>query len=639
MIQVKTAMNIVNVVPIARGIGKETLSYFTSSDVTLGSVVHVPVRNRSIAGLVVAVEPASELKAELRSSSFSMRKIGKLSMQPIFLPAFIEAAKDAAEYFAGSTGSVLAAITSRTILEESEKIISKEPITTEHVLSGIAPEPYALQADEEERIAHYKSLIREQFAKKRSVFFCLPTIQDTKKVFEQIPKGIEEYTFVLNSALSKKDLIATWNKILEQEHPVLIIATGSFMGIPRQDLGMIIIERESSGSYKLQTRPYLDIRTFAEFFARRIQAKLIFGDILLRTETLWRTKNGDMAELSPLKFRSTSTAKEHVIDMKKYKLLDTPEFRIISDELEALIRKNKENNEHMFVFAARRGLAPMTVCGDCATTVICNRCSAPTILHHGPEGNYFQCHRCGERRSAEERCRVCGSWRLTTLGIGIELIEDILKNMFPDVKIFRMDKDSVTTHKQALAMTTQFYNAPGSILLGTEMALLYLEKPIDNAGVTSIDSLFSIPDFRINERIMNILLKIRSLTQRTYIVQTRSRDQRVFDYATKGNLMDFYREETEERKKLNYPPFSTLIKLTIRGPKPRIDEEMKIIEKSLHEFEPLIFPAFIETVNNKSILHALIKLPRADWISKSLLEKLLALPPYVAVNVDPESLL
>jgi primosomal protein N' (replication factor Y) len=383
----------------------------------------------------------------------------------------------------------------------------------------------------------------------------------------------------------------------------------------------------------------LDIRTFAEFFARRIQAKLIFGDLLLRTETLWRTKNGEMAELSPLKFRSMSTARETVIDMKKYKLLDTPEFRIVSDELEALIKKNKESNENMFIFAARRGLAPLTVCGDCATTVLCHRCNAPITLHQGSEGNYFLCHRCGERRSAEERCRVCGSWKLTTLGIGIELIQDVLTNMFPEVKVFRMDKDSVTTHKQALSVASQFYNAPGSILLGTEMALLYLEKPIDNSAVAAIDSLFSIPDFRINERIMNILLKIRSLTQKTFLVQTRSRDQKIFDYATKGNLMDFYRDEIDERKKLSYPPFSTLIKLTVKGPKTRVTEEMDRLSIVLREYDPLVFPAFVDKINNKTVMHALIKINHAEWISKPLVEKLQTLPPQIAVNVDPESLL
>jgi primosomal protein N' len=138
---------------------------------------------------------------------------------------------------------------------------------------------------------------------------------------------------------------------------------------------------------------------------------------------------------------------------------------------------------------------------------------------------------------------------------------------------------------------------------------------------------------------MNILLKIRSITQKSFVVQTRSRDQRLFDYATKGNLMDFYREEIEERKKLKYPPFSTLIKVTVKGPKNRIEQEMTMISEHLKEFEPLVFPAFIDTINNKTIMHALIKLDHGTWVSKDLLAKLLTLPPYVAVNVDPESLL
>ncbi len=632
-------MNIVNVIPISRGINAETLSYFTASDIAVGAVVKVPIRSRNVPALVVSVTPADDLKSEIKRSPFAIRKIGKLKVLPIFLPAFIAAAEDAGQYFVASTGSVLAAITSKTVLEQAEKITNKDISKISYPTAEIAHEPYTLQADEEERIAHYKSLIREQFARKRSVFFCLPTIQDIKKVSGELPKGIEEYTHILNSSLGKKEIVDTWNKILDEEHPVLIIATGTFLGIPRHDIGMIIIERESATSYKLQTRPYVDVRKFAEFFARRIQAKLIFGDLMLRTETLWRTKNGNMAELSPLKFRSISTAQELIVDMKKYKTKDAPEFRIVSDELEAAIKDVKEKNENMFIFAARRGLSPLTVCGDCATTVVCGKCSAPTTLHRSASGNFFLCHRCGERRSAEERCKVCDSWRLTTLGIGIELVVGVIEQMFPSLKIFRLDKDTVTNHKQALSVANQFYNSPGSILIGTEMALLYLEKAVDASAVASIDSFFSIPDFRINERVMNILLKMRSMTQKTFLIQTRSKELNIFAYASKGNLMDFYREEIDERKKLNYPPFSTLIKITVKGSKQEVLEEMKKIEEALREYEPLVFPAFVETVAGKNVMHTLVKIDPAAWVLEPLAEILRSFPPNVFINVDPESLL
>ncbi|MDQ3014755.1 MAG: hypothetical protein M3Q73_02740 [bacterium] len=635
-------MFIVTVIPIARGIGKETLSYFSAAAVPLGSVVEIPVRNRVISALAVSCESADKKKSELKSSSFALKKLDAGKAVQIFQPSFIEAAQEAADYFAGSTGSVLAAVTSKTILENATDITPIEK-TSVKTASADAPavkhEPYALQADEEERMAYYKSLIREQFAKKKSVFFCLPTIQDTKRLHETLPKGIEQYTFVINSALSKKEVVNRWNKASTEVHPVLIIATGAFLGIPRTDLGTIVIERETSSGYKTQTRPYVDMRTFAEIYTEKLGARLVYGDLLLRVDTLWRAKNGEVAELGSLKFRSISTAQDVLVDMKKYKNLDNPDFRIFSEELVDLVKYNKEKNEHLYIYASRRGLAPLTVCGDCSTTVLCHRCSAPTVLHQNADENFFLCHRCGERRSAEERCRVCDSWRLTTLGIGIELIEDALFNMFPDIKIFRMDKDVITTHKQALSTAEKFYDAPGSVLIGTEMALAYLEKPIENSAVASIDSLFSIPDFRINEKIMNILLRMRSVSQKIFLIQTRARDQRLFDYATKGNLMDFYREEIESRKKLSYPPFSTLIKISVRGVKERVAEEIEYVRTQLAEYNPLVFPAFIETVNKKTIMHALLKIEAKTWVKKSLLEKLRALPPHISVNVDPESLL
>ena len=138
---------------------------------------------------------------------------------------------------------------------------------------------------------------------------------------------------------------------------------------------------------------------------------------------------------------------------------------------------------------------------------------------------------------------------------------------------------------------------------------------------------------------MSILIKIRSITQKSFVVQTRSRAEHVFDYATKGNLTDFFREEIEDRKKLSYPPFTTLIKLSVKGTKIQADENIKLAENALKKYNPTVFPAFVEVVDGKNIMHALIKIEREEWVSKPLLEILLGLPQQIAINVDPESLL
>jgi primosomal protein N' (replication factor Y) (superfamily II helicase) len=326
-------------------------------------------------------------------------------------------------------------------------------------------------------------------------------------------------------------------------------------------------------------------------------------------------------------------------EVEKGKEGKEPKFKLFSNDLLNLVQENQLNDENLFIFVARRGLFPSTVCADCGNLVKCNSCGAPTVLHKASHENFFLCHRCGEHRSAMEKCDICQSWRLSTFGIGIEGVEEELKLKFPNVKIFKIDSDSASTHKKALDIMAKFYASPGSILLGTEMALLYLKDPVANSAVVSIDSFFSVPDFRVNEKVMNILLKIRACTSRNFLVQTRDIDQKIIKYATAGNLADFYRDEIKEREVLSYPPFSIPIKITLQGDKRTVLAGMEQLQKDMAPYEVDIFPAFIPIQKGKFSMHGLTKIKRNEWVDQTLLNKLNSLSPQFTVNVDPESLL
>lgn len=630
-------MKLLEVIPITKGISKETLTYFTSKDVSAGSIVRIPVRKKMISGIVLSLQEVSDAKSSIKDSPYSIKKIEKINSFELIRPEFVETAKETANYLASSTGGVLNSIIPKSILLNADKLkteIKKLPAFSRPY------EKFVLQADDEERYSNYRSLIREEFAKGFSVFFCLPTIQDIKKTLAILSKGIEQYAFILHSGLSKKEISETWMKILSEPHPVLIIATGLFLSIPRSDIGTIIIDKENSSSYKSQSRPHLDIRKFSEILSGKIGAKLIFGDLLLRTETIWRYNQGEFMEFSPLKLRSLSTAKQEIVDMKKIKdKKGESVFKIVSGQMEKLICQNQENNEHMFVFVARRGLSPTTVCNDCETIVACSFCKAPIVLHRSNKENFFLCHRCGERRNALEKCSNCDSWNLTPLGIGMEKVYQELSEKFPKMKIFRIDADNSPTHNTASQTAKKFYESPGSILLGTEMAFVYLNEKMANTAVVSVDSFFSLPDFRINEKVLNILLKTRSYATKNFLIQTRDASQKVIEYATKGNLAEFYREEINNRKELLYPPFSTLIKITVSGDKKKVADEMDKLEKHIDPYPVSIFPAFTPFAKGKYSMHVLIKIPRSNWVDKKLLEKLLSLPPNFNINIDPESLL
>lgn len=249
------------------------------------------------------------------------------------------------------------------------------------------------------------------------------------------------------------------------------------------------------------------------------------------------------------------------------------------------------------------------------------------------------CHRCGERRSADEKCVLCDSWRLTPLGIGIDKVYEDIKYKFPDIDVFKIDADSTKTDTQIATTLENFRSKPGSILLGTEMTLVHLDEKIDHIAVASLDSLFALPDFRIQEKIMHTLIRLRSLANRSFLVQTRKAEEKVFEYGLKGNLSDFYRATLEDRKQFSYPPYSTLIKITIEGKKDVIAARMAEVQRLLEPREIDVFPAFTATVRGNSIIHGLLKLPQGGWPNTDLLDRLRQLPPDVKVKVDPESLL
>lgn len=642
-------MRIVTVIPIARGISKDTLTYFTKKDVAVGSIVSIPIRSKTAYGLVTGSREATEIKSELRSLAYSIKKIDQIESHSFLSTEFVEAVSEIADYSASSIGAVLSVLIPKAILENSTELSLDE-----NRLIGDPPmrrkgshETLLLQSDDEERYATYKSLIREEFARNRSVFFCLPTTEDLLNARSTLEKGIQKFTYILHGGLQRKEILSLWKKIILEEHPVLLIATGSFLSIPRSDWGTFVFEKESSRAYKMQTRPFIDIRTAGQIIGKYYKARVVFGDTLLRAETLWKEKSGEFNELAPLKFRSLTTATCDLVDVRAPQDMKKKEFMILSPELKELILKTKDNNEHIFLFCGRKGLFPMTVCSDCGTVVVCKNCNAPVVLYGkspstkptASKGNLFVCNHCGERRDALELCVHCRGWRLNPLGIGIERVVEEVEELLKKAGVIIMDKEHIKNHKQAVKARDLFYNTPGAVCVGTEMALTYLNQKTENTAVVSLDSFFSIPDFQINEKIFHILLSLRAMSEKRMLVQTRQENTKLFDQALKGNLIDFYRDEIEERKSIGFPPFTTYIKISLEGEKNAIKKQMEETLELMKPYELSVFDAWNPGNRSNYTIHGLISLPEGKWLDKVLLGKLRALPPQYSVKIDPDTLL
>jgi len=661
----KNKMKIIDVIPIAKGIPQEKLSYFTSKDVSVGALVSVPVRKKEIPAIVSAVSDAKESKTSLKGSDFSIKPVKSVISANFITPEFLEACQEIAEYYLSAPGSVIKDFVPQAILESGSGLKTlKTSEQNPNTLSN-GRDTLIIQSSAEERIQHYKSVVREELAKNKSVFLCLPTAADMENIAVELSRGIEKYVFVLSGKMLNKKIREEWKKIVEEKHPVLIIATKLFMSIPRCDFGAIIIDQESSSAYKNRKKPYTDARKSAEIISDKIKARLIFGDELVRTETFYRQESGEFSPSFDRRARLISSAEQIIIDAKKHfeekkttgrKFVSTPRLVRIMDEAAA-------GNEKIIIFANRKGYSPTTICSDCGRTILCGKCDAPVVMRKTDSKNAVQrCHKCLSELPAPDRCPYCQSWRLESYGIGTQTVTEEIRGFFPDAKIFEMDSDSVPNEKTGKKIAEEFLALPaarlpdgqgqaggGGILIGTEMIFSYINRPVDRVVAISVDGLFTLPEFKMNEKVFHLLLKLKSLAKKSFIIQTRFPELPIFDNVLRGNISGFYKEEIASRKIFQYPPFKLLIKITKEGKNEnQLNKEMEVLQKILDEWKPASYPAFIPKVKNLYIKHILLKIDPASWPpnktgqaqgQEKLRQILSSLPASWKIDIGPESLL
>jgi primosomal protein N' len=171
------------------------------------------------------------------------------------------------------------------------------------------------------------------------------------------------------------------------------------------------------------------------------------------------------------------------------------------------------------------------------------------------------------------------------------------------------------------------------------MALNLLYESVDFSVIATIDSLFSIPDFRIRERIFHILLQARSLAREKFIIQARNAERETLEMAISGSLFEFYKREIKERELLKYPPFSTFVKVTVRGTRTMVLKEAELLSKIFERWNPVIFESGAERHEAPSAVNCVIKLDTEEYPKSSLYSTLISLPPYFEIKINPDNLL
>jgi primosomal protein N' (replication factor Y) (superfamily II helicase) len=649
-------MFVVRVVPIARGIFKDYLTFFSREAISPGTVVPATVRGRRVPSIVLSSRDAREEKLDVRKAGFALKKLSAKPGKKIFRKSFIRAIEDTALWHGVHESVVAFALTSNTLLSGISRVAEYIPPTEteedEDEDTKARADLVVLQADYAERVRTYRNMAREAFARGNSIVLVCPTVIEAESLKEELSRGIPDRVQLLTGELSQKKLIAAWNNIVTSKEPLLIVGTPVTLSIPRKDIDAIIIERESAKAYRGIQRPYVDIRRAAEAISIHTGARLLLADFPLRVETRYRIETSEAEELARSQIRPGGTSRIEVVDERKK---DNEKkgrriFSAISPDTKKKITSELKKGGRVAVYAARKGIAPLTVCNDCGTPVTDPTTGTPMSLHKTANGNVFISHRSGAILPAQTRCKNCTGWNLVTLGIGVDRVYDELRREFKDAPIHLFTKESAPTHAKAKKLAKEFYAEGGSIAVGTERMLPYLREPVELVVIASIDSMLSLPAWRAHEQTVAILFYLQERAQEAFVVETRKPDTEVMRTLASGNPLDFYRADIEERERYGYPPFSVFIGLTAYGTPAVVEKSRLLIEEKFKDLD-LVGPLPAESgMKNQWSAKAVIRIPRGTnaertrndaeitWPNAALAERLRDLPPNILVAIDPDEI-
>ncbi|GHU09804.1 primosomal protein N' [Spirochaetia bacterium] len=410
----------------------------------------------------------------------------------------------------------------------------------------------------------------EMISRGKTVLYLVPEIALTRQTAEAIGKRFGLGAAALHSGMSPANRFTEWMRIKRGEVKI-VVGPRSAVFSPLKNLGLIIIDEEHDSSYKSGSTPRYHARQVAMHRAAENSAVLVMGSATPSVEAWNLMTGGKTARIT----RYTLTRRlsgGSVPEITPISLEHTD--GCLTRELKEEIRKTAGMGRQTILFLNRRGYGYFYHCKNCGYELTCRNCSVSLTYHKSR--NRAICHYCGYQEIPPTACPQCGSLEAGFAGFGTELIEEEVKRTFPDLRIQRADSDT-TERKGSLEETLAAFKAGNiDILLGTQMVAKGLNFPgVRLVGVVFADSGLHLPDFRAAERTFSLIVQVAGRAGRYFpdgkvLVQTLRPHDPAIERSCALDVEGFFAAELTERKELNFPPYTRLIRFTIRSKDQRL---------------------------------------------------------------------
>jgi primosomal protein N' (replication factor Y) len=411
----------------------------------------------------------------------------------------------------------------------------------------------------------YLAIAEELIRAGRQVLVLVPEIALTPQLQQRFDRGLAGSVSVMHSGLNDTEREQAWSAA-QKGHTDLLLGTRSAVFTPMPGLGLIIIDEEHDLSYKQQEGHRYSARDVAVMRAKLAGIPVLLGSATPSLESLNNAINGRYGWLKLRERPGTATHPVmQMIDVRNQSLR-----RGLSPELIAAMRRETDAGNQVILFLNRRGYAPQLTCHACGWIAECRHCDARMTWHRQAERLW--CHHCGYQQPRPAKCPECGAEEtLIFLGHGTERLEETITEIFPDVPVIRIDRDS-TRRKGSLDRSLErVHESDAAILVGTQMLAKGHDLPnVTLVGVLNADHGLLNPDFRAPERTAQLLIQVSGRAGRAdkpgrVLIQTRHPDNPLLQTLIRKGYGAFAREELDLREQAGFPPFSHQVLIRAEG--------------------------------------------------------------------------
>jgi primosomal protein N' (replication factor Y) (superfamily II helicase) len=401
----------------------------------------------------------------------------------------------------------------------------------------------------------------------RSALMLVPEIALTPIFSRRLRAIFGREIAILHSSLSPGERFDEWRRIKEGGARI-VIGTRSAVFAPLDALGLVIVDEEHDASYRQNESPFYNARDTAVMRGSLANAVVILGSATPALETFQNARDGKYSYLH-LEHRigERPLARAELIDMRE-------EFKragkdvVISPPLAEAILETHRRGEQSIILLNRRGFSRFVLCRTCGESLRCRNCDITLTFHRN--ASRLVCHYCGHNAAVPGTCPFCQSEYLYFIGEGTEQLETILQKRFPQLKIARIDRDTVKKRDEMTKRLIAFDRGETDMLVGTQMlAKGHDFHNVTLVGVISVDTGLGLPDFRSAERTFQLLTQVAGRAGRgdlpgRVLIQTYYPEHYALRHAVNQDFDGFFREEMRYRQRLDYPPFTVLAAIMVK---------------------------------------------------------------------------